>query len=244
MLKRFLNLRLYVWFTAAFVLRCGNPAIQNYLIQVSYNDPKLDQATANLTVKSTVAKKPEKTMKIYEKNGVSILLITLEAEEIDTLAENLDLYSSQRYYRLPGLTYLKYQIENKSGKTIQFKLLESWFENELKQKFEALHEKEYVNFYTSTAYSRFDYMQIYSFFVTKRDDKEKNGKVFYYKRFSPNEKTELYDNSSGFQIVPYRLLSPGARYYLLTLSEVDPQNAVSIPFVYCTIREDMDRCAH
>ena len=86
-----------------------------------------------------------------------VLQAELEAEELDELAEKLGSYSNQRYYRLPGLRYLKFMIKYTGNKKTKLNLFSTYFIDEFEKKYAPFGIKDYRKNYTSSSYSRFDY---------------------------------------------------------------------------------------
>lgn len=218
MLPRFLTV--FIWLV---FMSCGNPELHYYLL-----------------TKSQTVKKGEKQFPEFKlKESVILRLSAVTPEEIDNLAERLSIYSEQRYYRLPGLSYIKFRVINKSKENFSFNLFASRFRNDLKEEFPAIGLKEYESRFTSVAYSRFPPEKMYSFYVT-REGKKKAGKEIYLDQIPPGDKVTLKPDSEGFQVVPYERLSIGARQYVFEWK--DSGFDLTVPFFYCTSRADAPSC--
>lgn len=231
---------------------CGNPAIKYYLVKAAPVQPE-DEKKAGVKTAATTEKKSNddnntKTITLYEeKDNYKIDLVSIQENDIDELAEKLALYPGQKYYRLPGLNYFKFKIsttrnlkpeKNSESSKITFDLFESYFEDELGNRYKAVDYNSYKKIYTSTAYLRFDYDYMYSFYYIKEPGKDTLKDKFYTRRSRPGKNVELGRESDGWQIIPYQLFSEGSRKYTFYLPLRTPDKTIEVKFYYRSKRAD------
>ncbi|MDH5720980.1 MAG: hypothetical protein OEZ13_10285 [Spirochaetia bacterium] len=206
---------------------CGNPSIKRELIRYSVVNHRENNDFNDILV--------------FQKNGLFIYLESITGFEMEDLAERLNLYSKQKIYRLPGLSFFKFRAVNKSNKPIEVNLFELYFIDEFQKKYKALSLSEYYDRFTSVSYDKFNFDFMYSFYLIKKDGAEKSGKVFYFEKTLPENKVKIPPDSEGFQIVPFEFFSSGSRKYRLLFSENSPFKGEIEVFYYGPIREDIKR---
>ncbi|RME89008.1 MAG: hypothetical protein D6767_09215, partial [Candidatus Hydrogenedentota bacterium] len=187
-------------------------------------------------------KQAQKEIRIPLEANVYIVFDTVSADEMDILAEKLKLYPEQRYYRLPGLTYIRFTAFNDSRKSYRMDLWNSYFENDVGQKFPAISVQEYKQTFTSVAYRRFPPDDMFAFYITK-EGKQEAGKKIYLNKYPAGKPIDLPPQSRGFQIIPYKKISSSARKYRwIYKPSAEESSEKSIPFYLCTEREDGKKC--
>ncbi len=225
---------------------CGNPSIKRYLIRVPLsNGPDNNLLKQKSPLKeSKKSQAPEEVLKdkmlIYADKNIKVFMSSIDADQLDELAEQLGLYPSQRYYRLPGLTFFKYEISNTGKETVKLNLFDSKFVNQFKRDFSPVMLSAYEKHYTSTSYNRFEYDFIYSYYVVEKEGKKSEDDDFYISKTLPGRTIEVLPTTKGFQIVPYSIFSPGSRTYTLHMPLYDGQRNIKIPFYYRAVRSDRE----
>lgn len=223
-------------------LTCGNPSIRYLLIpvpkKVEVNGRFFNLAKVTNSKKNKTSDDDNDSVVVYENNEIKIVITSLDAEELDELAEKLGSYSNQRYYRLPGLRYLKFIVSYSGSKKTKLNLFSSYFIDEFGKKYAPFGIEEYQKTYTSSSYSVFDYNYIYSFYFTKKGEVKPEDDEFYVSKVLPEKDVVLQTATEGFQILPYELLSVGSRKYWLHLEINDGETKIRYPFYYRAIRSD------
>ena len=241
------KLKLFNLLTVCFMVFTGcNPSIRYALVRyhATLKQPGIQEGLKEKPVQQSIDKKQKvsiaagDSMVLYDDKDIKIIMQNLEPDEIDDMAEELGLYSNQRYYRLPGLSFLKFAIEKKSGSPIKFNYFESYFEDEFKEKYAPITQKAYRKLYTSNSYQRFDYDFIYSFYVIEKEGRKADGDEFFFSKTLPGREVQIDYRMKGFQILPFRQLSVGSRKYMLYL-QISSEKKIAIPFYYRPMRSDL-----
>lgn len=238
-----MKVRLYIaTMITISVLTCGNPSIRYVLIpvpkKVEVNGRFFNLAKVTNSKKNKTSDDGNESVVVYKNDEIKIVITSLDAEELDELAEKLGSYSNQRYYRLPGLRYLKFIISYSGSKKTKLNLFSSYFIDEFGKKYAPFGIKEYQKTYTSSSYSVFDYNYIYSFYFTQKGEVKPEDDEFYVSKVLPEKDVVLQTATEGFQILPYELLSVGSRKYWLHLDINDGETKIRYPFYYRAIRSD------
>lgn len=137
-----------------------------------------------------------------------LMMLVPDGEELEELAENLRLASASKYYRLPPLTYVKFEFENLSGSPWRLNFRDSYFETTVGTKFKVVDSKEYSLRFTSVVYDYFRYDAMYAGYITKREGQLPK-ESFWYEKKLLNEDLLVKPKESGFQIVPVDFLPAG-----------------------------------
>ncbi|MDH5717916.1 MAG: hypothetical protein OEZ22_09790 [Spirochaetia bacterium] len=217
-LKYFLLFLLLVFF-------CGNPEVKRYIVRYSDKGPKKE-------IKNSIL--------VFSENDFFIYIEPVDHYEMEELAEKLELFSTQKHYRLPGLTFFKFKAVNKSKKTIAVNFFKIYFTDEFNVLYKPPNLDEYYNRYTSVSYDKFNYDYMYSFYLIKKEGKtEPDSEDFYFDNVLPENLAKVPADSEGFQIVPFDFFSSGSRKYTLVLPKEEPFLEEKVTFYYRSIREDL-----
>lgn len=205
-----------------FILQCGNPGLNQYLITKSGESPK--------------SEKPDK-IQLYEKDKLKIILETPDAESIDEFADKLSIATQQKYYRLPDLTYFRIRIINNRDSSVKINLFNAVFRSEYGNLYTPLKKSEYQKRFTSIAYERFPYDSMYSFYVTRTGNKKPEGENIFLEKVLPEQTVEISADEEGHQLLPFEFFDPGSRLYsfLLVISQ---EEKIQRDFFYRTNRND------
>lgn len=138
------------------------------------------------------------------------LLLTVVApnpEELEELAEDLKLATVSKYHRLPPLTYLRFEFENRSALGWQLNLGAVRF-TAGKRSFGVVRAADYAARFTSVAYEHFQYEAMYASYITKRSS-GRPAENFWFAKRAPHETIEVGANDAGFQVLPFEFIPPG-----------------------------------
>ncbi|GAB4434944.1 MAG: hypothetical protein OHK0011_18140 [Turneriella sp.] len=130
-----------------------------------------------------------------------------EPEELEELAENLKLATVSKYHRLPPLTYLRFEFENRSALVWQLNLGSIRF-TAGKRSFGVVKAADYAARFTSVAYEHFRYDAMYASYITKRGT-SRPAENFWFSKKAPSETIEIGANEAGFQVLPFEFIPPG-----------------------------------
>lgn len=136
-----------------------------------------------------------------------LTVITPEPEELDELAEDLKLSTVTKYHRLPPLTYLRFDFENRTALPWQLHLTKTRFVAG-NRVFGVVSADEYGKRFTSISYEHFRYDAIYAAYITKRRGQKPEDKFWFEKKL-PHEVIEVGSQEAGFQILPFEFIPPG-----------------------------------
>ncbi|MFZ5628946.1 MAG: hypothetical protein ACOY5B_07440 [Spirochaetota bacterium] len=142
--------------------------------------------------------------------SVAPLVLTVVApnpEELEELAEDLKLATVSKYHRLPPLTYLRFEFENRSALGWQLNLGAVRFSSG-KRSFGVVKASDYTARFTSVAYEHFRYDAMYASYITKRGT-GRPAENFWFTKKAPNETIEIGANEAGFQVLPFEFIPPG-----------------------------------
>ena len=207
---------------------CANPEIRRHFYKISPNSSRNQKKDADLLSK--------KSFNLYHDNNIKIDIKIVDLKQMNELSDDLDLPSEQRNYRLPGLTFFKFQVKYLGTKNIKLNFFNTYFLDEFGNKYKPISLEKYKERYTSAVYSKFDYSFMYSFYITKKKNKASEKKQ-YLSRVPPGEEILLQNQWEGFQIIPYSYFSVGSRRYVLQLP-IPQIKTLKIPFYYRSLRAD------
>ena len=155
----------------------------------------------------------------------------VSADYLDYMADDLNLITEQRYYRLPGLSFFKVYAQNKGKTAINFYPYSLKIENEKsKTSYYPVLRREYKEKFTSSAYQRFDYDRMYSFYITERDSQEKS-LASAFQSILPEKTIKLEAGEAGSQIIPLQFI-PGENTQLSVELEFPLKNYKKQEFLY------------
>lgn len=138
------------------------------------------------------------------------LLLTVvvpDPEELEELAEDLKLATVSKYHRLPPLTYLRFNFENRSALGWQLNLGAVRF-TAGKRSFGVVKTADYTARFTSVAYEHFRYDAMFASYITRRGD-GRPAENFWFAKRAPHEIIDLGANEAGFQVLPFEFIPPG-----------------------------------
>lgn len=164
------------------------------------------------------------------------LLLTMvapEADELDELAEDLKLSGVSKYHRLPPLTYLRFDFENKTAIPWQLNLNAVYF-SAGDRSFRVVKSAEYENRFTSVAYEHFRYDAMYASYITRRNNTAARDS-FWFDKKAPHEIVEVKPGESGFQVLPFEFIPPGVENMTLHIS-TDGRSVQMLPVKLVTER--------
>lgn len=138
------------------------------------------------------------------------LLLTVAAagpDELEDLADDLQLSAASRYNRLPPLTYLRFEFQNRTALGWQLNLANVRL-TAGRRSFGVVKAAPYAARFTSVAYERFRYDAMYASYITLREGEKPKGK-YSFASWAPHETVEIGANESGFQVLPFEFIPPG-----------------------------------
>jgi len=210
-------IKVFVFFLVTLnFFRCGNSPIVYHLI-----------------LKKPITR--AKSYTVYLDKKLLIKLTQLTHANLDDFAEKLELYTTQKYYRLPELNYYLFEIKNLGDRTLKINLFRSHFVDELKKSYNTIKVKYYEKIYSSPAYHRYDFDFMYSGYIL--DSKKLNSKKFYKRKYLPNNKVPIKVNETLSQIIPFMAFSQGSHEYTLHLPKIN-KKIISQEFYFKSTRLD------
>ncbi|AFM14695.1 hypothetical protein [Turneriella parva] len=166
---------------------------------------------------------------------LKLTLTAPDADDLDNLAEDLRLTSASKYHRLPPLTLLRFDFENKTALPWKFNLSRAQFREVGGERvFKVVPAKDYRNRFTSVAYEHFSYEAMYACYITVRGNEKPRGDFWFDKR-PPGEAVELRQNEAGFQVLPFEFMGAGVGRLVLEFP-VDENTLKQIPVALVTER--------
>jgi len=185
---------------AVFTIGCAENKLRTYMVvQTSIAPEKQDKKKGEIQLSPTP------------------LLLTMtspDADDLENLAEDLKLSSPQKYHRLPPLTFLRFDFENKTALPWKLNLMQCYFSDPKGRSFRPLGSRDYADRYTSVAYEHFRYDAMYAAYITKHG-KEVPKESFWFEKQAPGEAIELKRDDSGFQVIPFEFIPAGTEDLIL-----------------------------
>lgn len=139
-----------------------------------------------------------------------LTMIAPEAEELENLAEDLKLTASSKYHRLPPLTFLRFEFENRTALHWKLDLSTATFTEPGGKIYRPVSSKDYAARFTSVAYEHFKYDAMYAAYITRHDN-EAPKESFWFEKRAPHESVVLRRGDAGFQIVPFEFIPAGVQ---------------------------------
>jgi len=130
-----------------------------------------------------------------------------DAEALEELAEDLKLITASKYHRLPPLTFLRFEFENRSEQVWKLHLSTVRF-TAGDRAFGVVTAEDYAKRFTSVAYQYFRYDAMYASYITRRGDNKPRGE-FWFEKKAPHEVVEVAPSEAGFQVLPFEFIPPG-----------------------------------
>ena len=131
-----------------------------------------------------------------------------DSEELENLAEDLKLSAVSKYHRLPPLTFLRFDFENRTALQWKLDLMTAYFTEPGGKTYRAVTNKEYTTRFTSVAYEHFKYDAMYAAYTTRHDNVAPK-ESFWFEKKVPHEGIELRRGDAGFQIIPFEFIPAG-----------------------------------
>lgn len=139
--------------------QCGNPAIIRTLAPVNAN-------LNNLAEAAPLSEQNAWRYRIADADNLYIEMGNVQQYEFEVIIETEKNENGADGFRIPGLTYIKYEIENKSDASITIDLFQIAFVDDLGNQYAPISKIDFQEQYTSAAYSLFQYDTIFAFYVT------------------------------------------------------------------------------
>ncbi len=134
-------------------------------------------------------------------------MIAPTPDELEELADDLKLSTVSKYHRLPPLTYLRFDFENRSALSWQLNLGAVRF-TVGQRTFGVVRAPEYAARFTSVAYEHFRYDAMFASYITRRGSARPAENFWFVKR-APHEVIEIGAHEAGFQVLPFEFIPPG-----------------------------------
>lgn len=131
-----------------------------------------------------------------------------EGDDLENLADDLKLATPSKYHRLPALTILRFDFENRTALPWRIDLSKASFVEPGGKKYAVIGSKAYTERFTSVAYEHFKYDAMYAAYVTRRGA-EVPKDSFYFDSKKPDEGVVLARGEAGFQILPFEFIPAG-----------------------------------
>lgn len=136
-----------------------------------------------------------------------LTVIAPDPEELEELADDLKLATASKYHRLPPLTYLRFDFENRTALSWQLDLASVRF-TAGQRSFGVVNAADYAARFTSVAYAHFRYDAMFASYITKRGA-AKPADNFWFEKRAPHETIVVGANEAGFQVLPFEFIPPG-----------------------------------
>ncbi len=231
---------------AFFVLSCGNPIIQRSLVP---SNPSIKNTARN---SGLYASESVWRYHISDADQLSIDIANVQYYEFEAISETEEP-REKTGFRIPGLSYMKYIIQNDSNASITIDLFQIRFVDNIGNEYAPITKEEFTSLYTSEAYRFFRYDSMFAFYVTemkrppqkirlnpfrkKEDSGGEENKIpekqwFYYYKFTPGATVVIPPRSRSFQIIPYPLFSEAARQLTIQIPGILSSDPKEIEFEY------------
>jgi hypothetical protein len=166
---------------------------------------------------------------------LKLVLTAPDADDLDNLAEDLKLTSASKFHRLPPLTLLRFDFENRTALPWKFDLNRVAFrEAGGGRVFRVVSADDYAKRFTSVAYEHFSYEAIYACYITGRSGAKPKGDFWFDKRL-PKEPVELKQGETGFQVLPFDFMGAGVERLVLEFP-ADENTMKQLPVTLVTER--------
>lgn len=147
---------------------------------------------------------------------LKLVMTAPDADDLETLAEDLKLTAPSKFHRLPPLTLLRFDMENQTALPWRLKLNQVFFREigGRGRTFRVVTPDAYAKYFTSVAYEHFRYEEMYSSYVTHRAG-ETPKTDFWFEKRAPADTLELKQGEAGFQILPFEFMGAGVERLVL-----------------------------
>ncbi len=162
-----------------------------------------------------------------------LTVVAPDPEELEELAEDLRLATVSKYHRLPPLTYLRFDFENRTALGWQLNLGTVRF-TAGKRSFGVVKAADYAARFTSVAYEHFRYDAMFASYITKRGE-GKPAENFWFAKQAPHETIAVGANEAGFQVLPFEFIPPGVEELTLHYT-LEGQGEKNLPVKLVTER--------
>lgn len=166
---------------------------------------------------------------------LKLIMTAPDADDLDNLAEDLKLTSASKFHRLPPLTLLRFDFENKTALPWKFNLNRVQFREPGGGRiFRVLPAEEYSKRFTSVAYEHFRYDAMFACYITVRGN-ERPKSDFWFDKRPAKETVELKQGEAGFQVLPFEFMGAGVERLVLEFP-VDENAMKELPVSLVTER--------
>lgn len=131
-----------------------------------------------------------------------------DGDDLENLADDLKLAAPSKYHRLPALTILRFDFENRTALPWRLNLSKASFIEPGGKKYAVIGSKVYAERFTSVAYEHFKYDAMYAAYITRRGA-ETPKDSFHFDSKKPDEGVMLARGEAGFQILPFEFIPAG-----------------------------------
>ncbi|MES0489440.1 MAG: hypothetical protein ABUK01_05565 [Leptospirales bacterium] len=175
------------------------------------------QLTYSLVLlKDNVQKTPPDEIVIYEKDSVTLYMKILEPKEIAMYLVTMNMFNDfPDNSRVPPLTFVKYRIKNNSDNALSVNFLSTYFTDSTGLTYNSIGQKDYETSFTSASYQLFKYHNLFSLFVTTRNNIAHSEETFYEK-VEPGKTYDVKKGEEVTQIIAYKHFSSKIRDYNFT----------------------------
>ncbi|MFO1470663.1 MAG: hypothetical protein U1F27_06470 [Turneriella sp.] len=185
-----------LWCLPVLFLACAENRLHTYMVV------EKSQGTGS---EKSAAKKGEIRLSAPP---LKLTMYAPEGDDLENLADDLRLSAPSKYHRLPALTILRFDFENRTALPWKIDLGRAYFAEPSGKKYAVIGSKAYTERFTSVAYEHFKYDAMYAIYITRRGaDTPKD--TFFFDRKKPEEGVELMRGEAGFQILPFEFIPAG-----------------------------------
>ncbi len=131
-----------------------------------------------------------------------------DGDDLENLADDLQLSAPSKYHRLPALTILRFDFENRTALPWRLDLGKAYFAEPGGKRYTVIGSKAYAERFTSVAYEHFKYDAMYAAYVTRRGAETPKDSFFFDSK-KPEEGVVLARGEAGFQILPFEFIAAG-----------------------------------
>ncbi len=229
-----------------FSLSCGNPKISYHVTRVnlfqSIRNYSANEQVAPQTalVSEDLSKHRVDWISMYKSSDYDIFFRTLDPEKNSGYLEGIGI-PLKTIARLPESHYFLYNLVYRGKKPLKMSFYNSYFQDELKRRYEPISKKEFEERYTSSFYSWLDYNKLHHIYAEEIDPTNKTKKKYKALNKKPAESARVTPKSSVFQIVSYPFFSLASkRYNLFFRFQIgDVTKEVKTPLYYLSTRDDI-----
>ncbi|HRP68800.1 MAG TPA: hypothetical protein PLY93_04655 [Turneriella sp.] len=165
---------------------------------------------------------PVKDSGIILRDAPQLLTLSFpDAAQMEALAEDLKMGQASRMSRLPPVSFVRFDFENKTSTAWRLELTPVFFTDAQGRKYTAYTEEKYNAHFTSVAYEHYKYAKLYAAQILRRGQATPKD-TLALRTYLPGVAVDVETQEAGFQVLPFTFIPAGVEE--LTLYYLNPKN--------------------